>query len=137
MAAFIIRALEGESFSYPSTPYFTDVTPGMWCFKYVQRLRQRGLTTGCNSEGTMYCPEGTVTRAQMAAFLIRAKVGESFSYSTTPYFSDVPSTHWAFRYIQKLKELGITTGYGDGRYGPEDPVTRAQMATFLYRAFGR
>jgi hypothetical protein len=42
---------------------------------------------------------------------------------------------WSCRYIKRLKELGITTGYGDGRYGPYDLVTRAQMAAFLARAF--
>jgi hypothetical protein len=39
------------------------------------------------------------------------------------------------RYIKRLKELGITTGYGDGRYVPYDSVNRAQMAAFLSRAF--
>jgi hypothetical protein len=42
---------------------------------------------------------------------------------------------WSCRYIKRLEELDITTGYGDGRYGPYDAVTRAQMAVFLWRAF--
>jgi hypothetical protein len=42
---------------------------------------------------------------------------------------------WSCKYIKRLKELRITTGYADGRYGPYDPVTRAQMAAFLARAF--
>jgi len=50
-------------------------------------------------------------------------------------FSDVSSDHWAFDYIQKLRESGITTGYPDGTYKPENNVTRAEMAAFLARAF--
>jgi hypothetical protein len=133
MAVFIIRALYGETFSYTPTPYFTDVPASHWAFKYIQKLKELGITTGCGSG--QYCPEETVTRDQMAAFLVRARAGEDFTCSSEPYFSDVPSSHWAFDYIQKLKELGITTGYGDGSYGPGDSVTRDQMAAFLWRAF--
>lgn len=133
MAAFIIRTLYGESFLYSSSPYFCDVIPGMWSFKYVQEMYENNLTKGCG--GGNYCPSDFVTRAQMAVFLVRAKVGDSFSYGTTPYFLDVSSSHWAFGYIQKLKELGITTGYSDGTFRPENFVTRAEMAAFLYRAF--
>ena len=50
-------------------------------------------------------------------------------------FSDVTNDRWSCKYIKRLYELGITTGYGDGRYGPDDPVTRAQMAVFLKKAF--
>ena len=69
----------------------------------------------------------------MAAFIIRAKFGETFSYTTTPYFSDVPSTNPFFKYVQKLKDDGITTV--TGTYGVDNIVTRAQMAAFLARAF--
>jgi hypothetical protein len=71
----------------------------------------------------------------MAAFIIRAKHGETFTYDTTPHFTDVANAHWAFKYIQKMYEDGISTGYGDGTYGPIDVVNRAQMAVFLARAF--
>jgi hypothetical protein len=133
MAVFIIRALYGETVTYSPTPYFADVPSSHWAFKYIQKLKELGITTGCGSG--QYCPEETVTRDQMAAFLVRARAGEDFSCSSEPYFTDVPSNHWAFDYIQKLKELGITTGYGDGGYGPGDSVTRDQMAAFLWRAF--
>jgi hypothetical protein len=133
MAAFIIRALSGEIFSYNSTPYFVDVPSSHWAFKYIQKLKELGITTGCGYN--QYCPEEFVTRDQMAAFLVRATTGEEFSYSSTPYFTDVHSDHWAFDYIQKLKELGITTGCGSGRYCPYDFLTRDQMAAFLWRAF--
>jgi hypothetical protein len=73
----------------------------------------------------------------MAAFLVRAVVGEPpLNYCDSgPPFTDVTPDMWSCRYIKRLKELAITTGYGDGRYGPYDFVTRAQMAAFLSRAF--
>ena len=133
MAAFIIRAKEGENFSFSSTPYFSDIPSSHWAFKYVQKLKELGITTGCAPN--LYCANDTVTREQMATLLIRAKEGESFTYSQIPYFSDVATEDWAFKYIQKLKELGITTGCTSYAYCPADAVTREQMAAFLGRAF--
>jgi predicted DNA-binding antitoxin AbrB/MazE fold protein len=133
MAIFIIRALYGDDFIYGSTPYFPDVLSGHWAFKYIQKLYEEGITTGYD-DGT-YKPLREVNRAQMAIFIIRALYGDDFIYSSIPYFPDVPSGHWAFKYIQKLYEEGITTGYDDGTYKPLREVNRAQMAAFLARAF--
>jgi hypothetical protein len=133
MAAFIIRAKYGENFSYSSTPYFSDVPSGHWAFKYIQKMYEEGITTGY-PDGT-YRPAGNVTRGQMAAFTIRGLYGESFTYNTTPYFSDVPASHEAFKYIQKVTEEGIASGYSDGTYRPSQNVNRAQMAVFIGRAF--
>lgn len=133
MAAFIIRAKEGENFSFSSTPYFSDIPSSHWAFKYIQKLKELSITIGCTAD--KYCANDTVNREQMAAFLIRAKEGESFTYSPTPYFSDVAADDWAFKYIQRLKELGITTGCTAKGYCPADAVTREQMAAFLGRAF--
>jgi hypothetical protein len=129
MAAFIIRAKYGEDFSYTTTPYFTDVPTTHTFFKYVQKLRDDGITVASGTYGV----DNYVTRGQMAAFIIRAKFGESFSYTTTPYFSDVPSTHNFFKYVQKLKDEGITAV--TGTYYVDNNVTRAEMAAFLARAF--
>jgi len=129
MAAFIIRSIYGESFSYTTQPYFSDVPSNHTFFKYVQKMKDTGITA---VTGT-YDVEGTVTRGQMAAFIIRTLYGESFAYTQTPYFTDVPSTHGFFKYVQKMKDEGITAV--TGTYDVEGTVTRAQMATFLSRAF--
>jgi hypothetical protein len=133
MAAFIIRAKYGEGFSYSSTPHFMDVPNTHWAFKYIQKMYEDGITTGY-SDGT-YRPAGNVTRGQMAAFIVRGKFGETFPYSTTPYFSDVPESHGSFKYIQKVTEEGIASGYSDGTYRPSQYVNRAQMAAFIAKAF--
>jgi hypothetical protein len=129
MAAFIIRSKYGETFSYTTTPYFTDVPSTHTFFKYVQKLRDDGITVVSGTYGV----DNYVTRGQMAAFIIRAKFGENFSYTITPYFNDVPSTHTFFKYVQKLKDVGITAV--TGTYNVDNIVTRAQMAAFLARAF--
>jgi len=54
----------------------------------------------------------------------------------TATFPDVSKTHWAFQYVEALAASGITLGYADGTFRPTNPVTRAQMATFLARALG-
>jgi hypothetical protein len=129
MAAFIIRAKYGETFNYTTTPYFSDVPATHTFFKYVQKLKDDGITTVSGTYGV----DSYVTRGQMAAFIIRSKYGENFTYTQAPYFTDVPPTHGFFKYVQKLKDDGITTV--SAIYGVDNIVTRAQMAAFLGRAF--
>ncbi|HUQ93276.1 MAG TPA: PQQ-dependent sugar dehydrogenase [Bryobacteraceae bacterium] len=137
MAAFLIRALYGETFNYPPQPIFTDVGVAHPYFSYIQKLSEIGVTAGCTP--TTYCPNETVTRGQMAAFLVRARFGithfETFPSLTTPLFEDVPAGDIFFAYIQKLKELGITNGCTTTRFCPTDPNARGQMAVFIIRAF--
>lgn len=134
MAVFIIRSLVGtESFPFPSTPYFTDVPSAHPYFKYIQKMRQLGITAGCSP--TQYCPDNVVTRGQMSVFLMRARMGENFTFAQTPYFADVPVNHPYFKYIQKMKELGITVGCSASTYCPESQTLRSQMAVFIIRTF--
>jgi hypothetical protein len=93
---------------------------------YVEGITQGGACGG-------YCPSRSVTRGQMAAFIIRANYGKTFSYTATPYFSDVLSNNVFFKYFQKLKDLAITSTVGTN--GADNIVTREQMAAFLGRAF--
>jgi len=137
MAAFIVRSIFGEKFTPPATPYFTDVPATHPQFAYIQKLRELGITQGCTA--ARFCPDDTVTRSQAAVFVIRAKFGalfgDNFSFPSTAYFSDVATGDPRFPFVQKLRELGITQGCAAGRFCPEDPVTREQMAAFLVRAF--
>jgi Fe2+ transport system protein FeoA len=117
-------------------PLFTDVIPGFWAEDYIYAIFSAGITTGCYSDPLLYCPYDLVNRAQMAAFIVRAVEGEppaDYCETGSP-FSDVPSTHPMCKYIKRLSELGITTGYSDGTYRPTLSVNRAQMAAFIVRA---
>ncbi|HHQ48107.1 MAG TPA: S-layer homology domain-containing protein, partial [Acidobacteria bacterium] len=84
-----------------------------------------------------YCPFAPVTRAQMAVFLLRTLEGGDYQPPpcATPPFDDVPCDSWFGPWVAELKARAITTGCHGTEYCPFDPVTRAQMAAFLDRAF--
>ena len=71
----------------------------------------------------------------MAVFILRAKYGATYTppAATGMVFSDVPLGHWAGAWIEALAAEGITGGCGGGKYCPDLPVTRDQMAVFLLR----
>ena len=95
----------------------------------IEALVAAGITEGCAEE--LFCPHGAVTRGQMASFLARAV--DSLVPATTDWFDDdATSGHQGD--INILAENGIAFGYGNRMFGPDDPVTRGQMASFLVRA---
>ena len=124
------------SYDFTVLPAFTDVPPGFWAEDYIYAILNAGITKGCSLDPPRYCPTNTVNRAQMAAFIVRAVEGEpsaDYCDSGSP-FSDISTTHPMCKYIKRLSELGITTGYSDGTYRPALSVNRAQMAAFIVRA---
>jgi len=131
MAVFIITGIEGENnFTYTTTPYFTDVPATNPFFKFIQKMKDLGITGGCSA--TLYCPNDPVTRGEMAVFIVVARYGSiNFSYPTTPYFTDVPPTNEFFPFIQKMAQIGITAGCAPGLYCPDESLTRGQMAVFV------
>ena len=93
----------------------------------VDWLAEAGITLGCTS--TSYCPAGTVTRAEMAAFLWRLE--GSPGGSAPAGFGDVPADFFAGAAVDWLLASGTTTGCTTSSYCPQDLVTRAEMFTFL------
>jgi hypothetical protein len=86
---------------------------------------------------TASSPDLPVDRATMAIGLARALAGSDEAVPARPLrpsFTDVPETHWAYKYIEYVKSLGVITGYADGAYQPGGAVDRGQMAVFLARA---
>jgi len=138
MAVFVIRALLGDNFTAPTTPSFTDVPATHPFFNYIQKLKDLGITSGCTA--TTFCPDASVTRGQMAAFVIRGKLrslygGDTFPFPSTAFFTDVPTAHPFFGFIQEMRDLGVTNGCTATTYCPDANVTREQMAAFIVRAF--
>jgi hypothetical protein len=134
MAVFVVRSVMGsDNFTYTPTPYFTDVPANYIFFKWIQKLQDLGIGVPCAPN--QYCPDTPVTRALMAVLIIRSRYGSPTpsSYPPVPYFTDVPSSHPYFPWIQKMKQLGITSGCAPAGYCPTDAVTRGQMAVFLER----
>jgi hypothetical protein len=117
---------------------FADVQTTHWAWTWIERLYSAGITSGCGTNPLTYCPEDSVTRAQMAIFLERGMNGSTFTppAGTGTVFADVPLSYWAVNWIEKLFTDGITGGCGTNPliYCPDNPVTRSQMAVFLLRA---
>ena len=134
MAVWTVRVLTGQDPPTVSQTRFSDVDAESFYAPFVERMAQLGITAGCG-DGTRYCPDRSVTRAQMAVFLSRAY---SLADGPDPGFTDVPAGAWYAADVARLAASGITAGCGDGTvFCPGRDTTRAQMATFLWRAENR
>ncbi len=136
MAVFLERGIHGSDFSPPAATgnTFLDVGASDFAASFIEQLFLDGITAGCGNNN--YCPNDTVTRAQMAVFLLRAEHGAGYTPPpATGVFNDVDLSFWAVAWIEQLAAESITVGCGGSNYCPENPVTRAQMAVFLVRIF--
>lgn len=141
MAVFMLRAMLGSFHSpptiLPAQSSFDDVKSetSFWA-SWIEEFFQTGITSGCAINPLRYCPEQPVLRYQMAIFLLRALEGASYQPPPLPpegsSFGDV--TRYA-EWIEELANRGITLGCGGGNFCPDDPVTRGQMAAFIYRGW--
>jgi hypothetical protein len=90
--------------------------------------------------GTTYYFEAYATNAmgtsQGAVMSFTAETAPTTTIPTVPVFSDVPSTYWAYDAITSLSSQGIVSGYPDGAFKPDNPITRAEFATMLVKALG-
>ncbi|WP_240333913.1 S8 family serine peptidase [Rothia sp. ZJ932] len=112
---------------------FTDITGSSFA-QEIRWLSQAGISTGW-SDGT-YRPYQTVSRADIAAFLYRLAGSPTYTAPTTPNFKDLPTTHPFYHEISWLAENGISTGWSDGTYRPDQAINRDAMAAFFYRMAG-
>lgn len=131
MAVWLLRVLVDRPETVIGTSRFQDIEDGNWWIRYVEHLYDRKITIGCSETPLRYCPDRAVTRAQMASFLVRAL---KLPAAQPAGFTDTHRTVHADD-IDALYAAGITVGCAEEplQYCPEDSVTRAQMATFLYR----
>ena len=109
---------------------FGDVSASTYYARGVDMLFQHGITTGKGS-ATVFAPGEVVSRAQMATFLWRMAGEPTASACSFTDQADIPTS--ARVAACWLKDNDYTT---EDRYRPEDPVTRAQMAAFLFRIWG-
>lgn len=112
---------------------FTDVEAGSNCEQAVTVLSDLGILKGY--EDGSFKPEGAITRAEFAAVVIRLLgLGETAASATN--FDDVAADHWASGYIALASQQGIVNGYGDGKFGPEDPVKYNEAIKMIVAALG-
>ena len=112
---------------YATKPPFTDIG-GSPFYSDIVWVFSEGITSGCTA--TAYCPDGYVTREQMASFLARAL--RLTGSAPDAFTDDEASPHEP--YINLVAKAGIATGCAPGRYCPTALVSREQMASFLARA---
>ena len=112
---------------------FSDVPTSHLFYKGVETIFHNGVTGGCGSG--VYCPDQTVTRAQMSVFLLKSRFGASYvpPLPTGTEFLDVPFAAFGAAWIEDVAARGITTGCGGGNFCPNSSVTRASMAVLLLR----
>jgi hypothetical protein len=117
-----------------NTVTFPDAPPSNPFFDYIEIIAANAITNGCG--GGNFCPNGVVTRAQMAVLLLKGKHGSSYQPppATGTVFTDVHTSTFAAAWIERLAAEGITGGCGNGKYCPGNAVTREQMAVLLLRA---
>ena len=138
MAVFLLKASLGSSYTPPPATggVFADVGASDFAAAWIEDLYARGVTGGCATNPLRYCPDSSVTRAQMAVFLLKAEHGSSYTPpACTGEFGDVACPSLFADWIEQLAAEGVTAGCGGGNYCPESPVNRAQMAVFLTKTF--
>jgi S-layer homology domain len=134
MAVYVERGIHGSTYIPPVVPLTFADTAGIYQY-WIEALKADGITGGCG--GVNYCPSASITRAQMAIFLLRAKHGSSYipPAPTGTVWLDVPVTYWAAGWAEELGIEGISVGCSEGRFCPDEPVTRAEMAVLVQRTF--
>ena len=100
----------------------------------IIKLGEKSITTGYPDGG--FHPLESIERGAMAAYLYRLAGSPEFEAPAESPFSDVPTTHPFYKEIAWLKATGITTGWEDGTFRPEESINREAMAAFFYRAAG-
>ena len=133
VAVWLLRALE-DSAPAISASRFADVDADEWWARFTERLAALEIAAGCESDPLRFCPDGAVTRAEMASMLVRA-----FDLEAAPSarFSDIEgNAHEADIDALAGARIAVDCGRDTLRFCPDDAVSRAQLATFLARALG-
>ena len=106
-----------------------DIPDGKWYTTGVLYCYENGLMTGTGTD--TFSPDGTFTRAMFVTVLSKIDKADTSTYTGTS-FSDVKTGQWYSKPIEWAFKNGYTSGLGDGTFGVNNPVTREQLAVFLY-----
>ena len=108
---------------------FKDTANNAWWHDGIHYCVQQGLMNGVASD--QFAPNGTTTRAMIVTILWRMEGSPATSYGMS--FTDVPAGQWYTEAIRWAQSTGVVTGYDAKTFGPNDNVTREQLAAILYR----
>lgn len=108
---------------------FTDVPEGAWYADAAAYVYEHGLMAGTSA--TTFAPDVTTSRAMIATILWRMAGSPVVNYAMN--YTDVAQGQWCSEAIRWATSEGVVTGYGNGLFGTNDPITREQFAAMLYR----
>jgi len=111
---------------------FTDVPDNYWAAPEINALVERGIIAGMG--GGVFAPERVLTRAQFANMMVRAVSGTVLSATSGSQFNDVMADAWYADIVVEATRLGLFSGFDDGSFRPNDPVTKEQMLSVAVRA---
>ena len=123
--AIVIDTDSHESVELP----FTDVPEGAWYEDAAAYVYKHGLMAGTSA--TTFAPDVTTSRAMIATILWRMAGSPVVNYAMN--YTDVAQGQWCSEAIRWATSEGVVTGYGNGLFGTNDPITREQLATMLWR----
>ena len=130
VSAVFVSEDQGEIAEEPLP--FTDVASDAWYAQAAAYVYRQGLMSGTAQD--RFSPDLTTNRAMLVTILYRLAGSPAVDGGSA--FTDVSGGDWFASGVAWASANGIVTGYGDGRFGPNDPITREQMAAILYRYAG-
>ena len=118
--------------------HLTDVDPGEWYHEAIDWAVESGLMSGYDDGSNTFGPDDTLTRAQLAQILYNQAGRPEVDPSAVEAYSDCSAGAWYARAVAWAASQGLMTGYDDGtgRFGPEDELTREQLAAVFWRIAG-
>lgn len=126
----VISSLTNSTYSVVWHPLEFKDAANHWAKEAINDMGSRIIISGVGND--LYEPDRDITRAEFAAIVVRA-LGLKPGTGSNP-FSDVSSSEWYCEYIRTASQYGIISGYGNGKFGPMDKITREQAMIMIARA---
>lgn len=132
LALLLVLTIAVPAFAAVDDAGFSDVDADAWYAEAVMYCRDHNLMAGTGS--SQFAPESSLTRAQLATVLYR--IEGTPAVTGRDAFTDTPDGAWYSDAVLWASQQDLMGGYGGGRFGPNDPVSREQMTTILWRYAG-
>ena len=135
LALILALSLSVTAYAAVEDTGFSDVAADAWYADAVTYVRDNGLMSGTSD--TTFTPGGTMTRGMLVTTLYRMAGSPSLENEDLGYpFADVPGDAWYAGGVYWARLAGVVGGYSEDQFGPDDPVTREQIAVILWRYAG-
>ena len=130
--SYYMIAYDAVAANWTANP-FADVKDGDWFYDSVRFVYEQGLMTGTSTDPMLFSPNIPLTRAMIVSILYRQSNAQiqSPALQATQGFNDVAAGLWYSEAVAWAAANGVVSGYGDGRFGPGDNITREQLAVIL------